>query len=90
MILTNEFDVKECRHIMAKVAEATDEQIERETPPAIDSKYRLIIVAAKRSKQLQRGARPRIEMDTQKHKPTRIALEEVEQGRIGFSILDKD
>ena len=28
--------------------------------PEIDSKYRLIIVAAKRSKQLQRGARPRI------------------------------
>ena len=29
----------------------------------IDSKYRLIILAAKRSKQLQRGARPRIDID---------------------------
>jgi DNA-directed RNA polymerase omega subunit len=46
----------------------------------IDSKYRLIILAAKRSKQLQRGARPRIEIDPTKHKPTRIALEEVIQG----------
>jgi len=51
----------------------------------IDSKYRLIILAAKRSKQLQRGARPRIEIDPTKHKPTRIALEEVIQGTVPFS-----
>jgi len=44
----------------------------------------LIILAAKRSKQLQRGARPRIEIDPLKHKPTRIALEEVIQGTIQF------
>jgi DNA-directed RNA polymerase subunit omega len=42
--------------------------------PEVDSKYRLIILAAKRSKQLQRGASPRIDIDPQKHKPTRIAL----------------
>ena len=52
----------------------------------VDSKYRLIILAAKRSKQLQRGAQPRIEIDPQKHKPTRIALEEVIRGRVNFSI----
>lgn len=56
----------------------------------IDSKYRLIILAAKRSKQLQRGARPRIDIDAQKHKPTRIALEEVIRGRVHFSIKDGD
>ncbi|HVS20757.1 MAG TPA: DNA-directed RNA polymerase subunit omega [Pyrinomonadaceae bacterium] len=50
----------------------------------IDSKYRLIILAAKRSKQLQRGARPRIEIDSAKHKPTRIALEEVIRGKVQF------
>jgi DNA-directed RNA polymerase omega subunit len=50
----------------------------------IDSKYRLIILAAKRSKQLQRGARPRIDIDATKHKPTRIALEEVVQGTVQF------
>jgi len=54
--------------------------------PEIDSKYRLIIVAAKRSKQLQRGARPRIDIDPAKHKPTRIALEEVIQGTVGFRL----
>jgi DNA-directed RNA polymerase subunit omega len=56
----------------------------------MDSKYRLIIVAAQRSKQLQRGARPRVDLDPQKHKPTRIALEEVERGKVGFSVIDAD
>lgn len=54
--------------------------------PEIDSKYRLIILAAKRSKQLQRGARPRIDIDPIKHKPTRIALEEVVRGTIQFHV----
>ena len=58
--------------------------------PEIDSKYRLIILAAKRSKQLQRGARPRIEIDPVKHKPTRIALEEVIRGKVNFSLQRED
>lgn len=61
-----------------------DEVVDQTTPPEIDSKYRLIILAAKRSKQLQRGARPRIEIDPTKHKATRIALEEVVQGMVRF------
>lgn len=56
----------------------------------VDSKYRLIILAAKRSKQLQRGAQPRIEIDPQKHKPTRIALEEVMRGRVHFDIKEQE
>ena len=63
-----------------------DIESEVENAPEVDSKYRLIILAAKRSKQLQRGAQPRIEIDPQKHKPTRIALEEVIRGRVRFSI----
>jgi DNA-directed RNA polymerase omega subunit len=67
------------------------ETIAEETPaPEIDSKYRLIILAAKRSKQLQRGARPRIDIDALKHKNTRIALEEVMQGRVNFSKTDEE
>lgn len=58
--------------------------------PQVDSKYRLIILAAKRSKQLQRGARPRIEIDAAKHKPTRIALEEVMRGKVSFTIRERD
>ncbi len=57
--------------------------------PEIDSKYRLIILAAKRSKQLQRGARPRIEIDPVKHKPTRIALEEVMRGKVNFTLTEE-
>ena len=69
----------------------TTEQIENveETETAdIDSKYRLIILAAKRSKQLQRGANPRIEIDPVKHKPTRIALEEVMRGKVHFTVRE--
>jgi len=62
---------------------------EMETPQ-VDSKYRLIILAAKRSKQLQRGARPRIEIDPVKHKPTRIALEEVMRGKVNFTIKERE
>ncbi|HWW75774.1 MAG TPA: DNA-directed RNA polymerase subunit omega [Pyrinomonadaceae bacterium] len=79
---------------MAKPADAiqtTDEQDEQgQESPTVDSKYRLILIAAQRSKQLQKGARPRVEMDAQRHKPTRIALEEVQRGKVTFAILDKE
>ncbi|HEX8888756.1 MAG TPA: DNA-directed RNA polymerase subunit omega [Pyrinomonadaceae bacterium] len=74
---------------MAKAMEGALESTEEKNVPEMDSKYRMIIVAAKRSKQLQRGARPRIEIDPLKHKPTRIALEEVQQGKVGFEIIEK-
>jgi DNA-directed RNA polymerase omega subunit len=66
--------------------EIADETVASE----IDSKYRLIILAAKRSKQLQRGARPRIDIDALKHKNTRIALEEVMRGKVHFNITDNE
>jgi DNA-directed RNA polymerase subunit omega len=68
----------------------TPDLVEQSTAPEMDSKYRLIIVAAQRSKQLQRGARPRIEIDPQKHKPTRVALEEVVRGKVPFTIKNDD
>jgi DNA-directed RNA polymerase omega subunit len=56
----------------------------------IDSKYRLILLAAQRSKQLQRGANIRIDnMDLRKHKPTRIAMEEVKQNKIFFEFTEE-
>jgi DNA-directed RNA polymerase subunit omega len=63
-----------------------EETADDSAAPAVDSKYRLIILAAKRSKQLQRGAQPRVDIDTLKHKNTRIALEEVMQGRVNFTV----
>jgi DNA-directed RNA polymerase omega subunit len=73
---------------MATVNEDNNESTD--TSQEIDSKYRLIILAAKRSKQLQRGARPRIDIDSTKHKPTRIALEEVIRGTVKFHYKTAD
>jgi DNA-directed RNA polymerase omega subunit len=59
-------------------------------PPEIDSKYRLIILAAQRSKQLQRGALSRVDIDTRKNKPTRVALKEIENRKVDFSVEEPD
>jgi DNA-directed RNA polymerase subunit omega len=53
----------------------------------IDSKYRLVLLAAKRSKQLQRGAKPRIISVAKK--TTRVALEEVQRGLIQYQVIVK-
>ncbi len=58
--------------------------------PGVDSRYRLIIVAAQRSKQLQRGAASRIEEDTQRRKNTSIAIEEVKRGLVPFTVIIPD
>ncbi len=57
-------------------------------PPAIDSKYRMIILAAQRSKQLQRGAISRVDLDMRKTKPTRIAMKEFQEKKVNFEILE--
>lgn len=57
-------------------------------PPEIDSKYRMIILAAQRSKQLQRGAKPRVDVAGQGTKPTRIALKEIKERKVNFEILE--
>jgi DNA-directed RNA polymerase subunit omega len=67
--------------------EAADEA-EVIDPPEIDSKYRLIILAAQRTKQLQRGAHPRVDLDIRKHKPTVIALKELAERKINFEYVD--
>ena len=53
----------------------------------IDSKYRLVLLVAKRSKQLQKGAKPRLQSTAKK--PTRIALEEVQHGLIHYQQIVK-
>ena len=78
---------------MAKAVESAVAEVAAEEQGGqieIDSKYRLIIVAAQRSKQLQRGARPRVELDPQRHKPTRVALEEVQRGKVEFTTLPRE
>ncbi len=53
-------------------------------PQGIDSKFRLILLAARRARQLQGGARPLLKTHSQK--PSRIAQQEVEAGLIPFEI----
>ena len=57
--------------------------------PEIDSKYRLILLAAQRSKQLQKGATPRVTADPRKTKSTRIAMRELEEQMVNFEILER-
>jgi len=55
----------------------------------VDSIYRLIILAGLRSKQLLRGSPPRIDADPLRRKNTSIALEEIRQGLVYFTIGEK-
>jgi DNA-directed RNA polymerase subunit K/omega len=50
----------------------------------------MIILAAQRSKQIQRGALPRVEMDPRKRKPTRIAMKEFQDRKVNFTILEPE
>jgi DNA-directed RNA polymerase subunit omega len=54
-------------------------------PEDIGSKYRFIIVAAERAKQLQNNAKPKVK--TRSTKPAFIAMRELEEGRLGYEIL---
>jgi DNA-directed RNA polymerase omega subunit len=56
----------------------------------IDSIYRMIIVAGLRSKQLLRGATPRIVNEPLKRRNISIALEEVRRGLVPFTIKPKE
>lgn len=55
-------------------------------PQGIDSKFRYILVAAKRARQLQAGARPLVQ--TSSKKVTRVAQQEVESGLVPFEIME--
>ncbi len=51
----------------------------------IDSKFRFVIIASKRAKQLLSGAKPRVK--SKFRNLVRIAQEEIEQDVIGFDIV---
>ncbi len=52
--------------------------------PAIESKFRLVHIAARRAEQLMMGARPKTE--TKHAKVTRVALSEVDQNLIRWQL----
>ncbi len=54
-------------------------------PEQFDSKFRFILVAAERAKQIQHGAPPRIK--SQSKKAAFIAVQEVEENLVPYVIL---
>jgi DNA-directed RNA polymerase subunit omega len=77
---------------MVDINEENDIETEESVidPPEIDSKYRMIILAAQRSKQLQRGANSRTDLDVRKTKPTRVAMKELAERKVNFEILEQN
>ncbi|MFI5183108.1 MAG: DNA-directed RNA polymerase subunit omega [Vicinamibacteria bacterium] len=53
-------------------------------PREVDSKFRFITVASQRAKQLQNGAKPRV--DSRSRKATRVAMQEVLAGAISWEV----
>lgn len=51
-----------------------------------DSNYRYILVAARRARQIQSGARPLV--DTNSRKPCKVAMEEIKAGKIKWSKIE--
>jgi len=49
-----------------------------------DSNYRYILVAARRARQLQSGAKPMVE--TMSRKPCRIAMDEIDSGKVKWEV----
>ena len=56
----------------------------QKVPDSIGSKYRFIILAAERAKQLQNNAKPKIK--TKSTKPAHIAMRELEEDLIAFEM----
>lgn len=56
-------------------------------PKDVDSKFRFITVAAQRAKQIQNGAKARVE--TRSRKSTRIAMQEVLAGAVSWEVKDE-
>jgi DNA-directed RNA polymerase subunit omega len=54
-------------------------------PENIGSKYRFIVIAAERAKQLQNRAKPKVKIRSTK--PAKIAMKEVELGLISFEVV---
>ncbi|MGO8816077.1 MAG: DNA-directed RNA polymerase subunit omega [Terriglobia bacterium] len=59
-----------------------------EIPQNLDSKFRFILVAAKRARQLQSGAKPLIQAPTRRS--TRVAQQEVGAGLVPIEIVPLD
>lgn len=66
-------------------ASASSEEPAQPAPP-ITSRFLFVDVAAQRAKQLRRGALPRLEHPAGPHKLERVAMDEVRQGLIHYTL----
>ncbi len=55
-------------------------------PQGIDSKFRFILISARRARQLQSGAKPAIQ--TQSKKVMRVAQQELAAGVVPFELVE--
>ncbi len=76
----------ESEQLSPAIAKARTDAPREDEWPGIDSRFRLIVVAALRNKQLLRGAHPRIDADPLRRKNLSVALEEVKRGLVPFTI----
>jgi len=53
----------------------------------VDNLFDLVLLAAKRSRQLANGAEARV--DWENDKPTVVALREIAEGQVGIELLDE-
>jgi DNA-directed RNA polymerase omega subunit len=53
-------------------------------PEGVDSKFRMVLLLARRAEQLMRGARPKMELE-RALKPTRLAAREFEESRVQWA-----
>jgi DNA-directed RNA polymerase omega subunit len=54
-------------------------------PEGVDSKFRLVLLVARRAEQLMRGARPKLETD-RPLKATRLAAAEFEENQVRWGL----
>ncbi len=52
----------------------------------VDNRFQLVLVAAKRARQIARGAEPKVEWD--RDKPTVVALREIAEQKTTPAVLD--
>jgi DNA-directed RNA polymerase subunit omega len=54
----------------------------------VSNRYLLVVLSAKRARQLNRGAAA--QLDSRHKKPTSVSLEEIADGKVGYRVKDED
>jgi DNA-directed RNA polymerase subunit omega len=54
----------------------------------VSNRYLLVVLAAKRARQLNRGSQ--VQVEVKQHKPTSWALEEIAHAKVGYRMKEDD